>query len=80
MTLEALGSRIVFLIDWNRARKRLRLLVGKANATAILAASARRDIGHMGWLEAGAEHLLFDAMESIGSEFFRIGDRLDTVL
>lgn len=80
VTLEALGSRIVFLIDWNRARKRLRLLVGKANATAILAASARRDIGHMGWLEAGAEHLLFDAMESIGGEFFRIGDRLDTVL
>lgn len=79
-TLEALGSRIVFLIDWNRARKRLRLLAGKANAALILAESARREIGHMGWLEAGGERLLFDAMESIGDEFFRIGDRLDTVL
>jgi uncharacterized protein Yka (UPF0111/DUF47 family) len=79
-TLEALGARIVFLIDWNRARKRLRLLVGKSNAAAILAQSARQAIGHMGWLEAGAERLLFDAMESLGAEFFRIGDRLDTVL
>lgn len=79
-TLEALGSRIVFLIDWNRARKRLRLVVGKNDATAILAASARQDIGHMGWLEAGAERLLFEAMEAVGTDFFRIGDRLDTVL
>ena len=79
-TLEALGARIVFLIDWNRARKRLRLVVGKRGAVAVLAQSARQDIGHMGWLEAGAERLLFDAMESVGSEFFRMGDRLDTVL
>ncbi len=79
-TLEALGSRIVFLIDWNRARKRLRLVVGKSNAILVLNESARRDIGHMGWLEAGAERLLFDAMEAVGGEFFRIGDRLDTVL
>jgi len=79
-TLEALGSRIVFLIDWNRARKRLQLLIGKTNAVAVLTESARREIGHMGWLEAGAERLLFDAMESVGSEFFRMGDRIDTVL
>lgn len=78
--LEGLGSRIVFLIDWNRARKRLRLLVGKSSSVSILTESARREIGHMGWLEAGAERLLFDAMEAAGSEFFRIGDRLDTVL
>jgi uncharacterized protein Yka (UPF0111/DUF47 family) len=78
--LEGLGSRIVFLIDWNRARKRLRLLVGKANSVSILAESARREIGHMGWLNAGAEGLLFGAMEAVGGEFFRIGERLDSVL
>ncbi|MGE0714432.1 MAG: DUF47 domain-containing protein [Alphaproteobacteria bacterium] len=78
--LEGLGARIVFLIDWNRARKRLRPLVGKENAVAILAAAARRGIGHMGWLEAGGERLLFGAMEAVGPEFFRMGDRLDTVL
>lgn len=78
--LEGLGSRIVFLIDWNRARKRLRQLVGKANSVSILIESARREIGHMGWLEAGGERLLFGAMEAVGSEFFRMGDQLDTVL
>jgi uncharacterized protein Yka (UPF0111/DUF47 family) len=78
--LEGLGSRIVFLIDWNRARKRLRLLVGKAHSVSILTETARREIGHMGWLEAGGERLLFGAMEAIGTEFFRIGERLDTVL
>ena len=34
----------------------------------------------MGWLNAGAEGLLFGAMEAVGGEFFRIGERLDTVL
>lgn len=78
--LEGLGARIVFLIDWNRARRRLRPLVGKANAIAILTESAERGIGHMGWLEAGAENLFYGAMEAVGNEYFRIGDRLDTVL
>jgi len=78
--LDGLGARIVFLIDWNRARKRLRAAIGKANAIAVMAASARRGIGHMGWLEAGGERLLFGAMEAAGSEYFRMGDRLDTVL
>ncbi|WP_374445659.1 DUF47 domain-containing protein [Stella sp.] len=78
--LEGLGARIVFLIDWNRARKRLRLLVGKRASIAILTESAGREVGHMGWLEAGGEQLLFQAMEAVGSDFFRIGDRLDTVL
>ncbi|BBK37342.1 hypothetical protein STAQ_24200 [Allostella sp. ATCC 35155] len=78
--LERLGAHIVFLIDWNRARKRLRLLLGKRGAAALLTESARSGIGHMGWLEAGGAQLLFGAMEAVGSEHFRIGDRLDTVL
>lgn len=78
--LEGLGARIVFLIDWNRARRRLRPLVGKSRAIALLTESALREVGHMGWLEAGGEQLLYGAMEAVGSDFFRIGDRLDTVL
>ncbi len=35
--LEGIGSRIVFLIDWNRARKRLQAFVEKEDAIAILA-------------------------------------------
>lgn len=78
--LEALGARIVFLIDWNRARKRLNRLVAKPLAVAVLTEAARREAGHMGWLNAGAEQPVFDAMEALSPDHFRIGDRLDIVL
>ena len=78
--LEGIGARIVFLIDWNRARKRLEQFVGKTDATAILAEAARRRVGHMAWLAAGGEQLVFGAMQALGPEYFRIGDRLDGVL
>ena len=38
--LAHLGSRLVFLIDWNRARKRLVPLVGKKAAVAVLRGAA----------------------------------------
>lgn len=79
-TLEGIGSRIVFLIDWNRARKRLLPFVGKADAIDILREVAQRDAGHMAWLKAGGEQIIFAAMQSAGEGAFRIGDRLDTVL
>lgn len=78
--LEALGARIVFLIDWNRARKRLNRLVGKAVARDVLGSAARLETGHMGWLLAGGETLVFGAMEALGPDHFRIGDRLDQVM
>ncbi|MBZ9797268.1 DUF47 domain-containing protein [Mesorhizobium sp. ES1-4] len=78
--LQGLGARIVFLIDWNRARKRLRQIVGKAGSIAVLNECARREIGHRGWLEAGGETLIFAAMEAVGSDYFRIGDTLDAVM
>jgi hypothetical protein len=34
--LEYLGSRLVFIIDWNTARKRLRRLVGRRTAIELL--------------------------------------------
>ena len=78
--LQDLGASIVFLIDWNRARKRLQALVDKDEAIAVLDAAARREIGHMPWLKAGAERLVFDAMQRLGEDSFRIGDRLADVL
>lgn len=78
--LEGIGARIVFLIDWNRARKRLELFIGKTDAVAILTEAARRRVGHMAWLAAGGEQLVFGAMQALGPEYFRIGDRLDGVL
>lgn len=78
--LEGLGARIVFLIDWNRARKRLRQFVGKEQAVDILAGAARSESGHMGWLRAGGERMVFSVMQSVGDGLFRLGDRLDDVL
>lgn len=79
-TLEGIGAAIVFLIDWNRARKRLVNFVDKEGAMAVLTAAADNEIGHMAWLKAGGERLIFGAMQAVGSGTFRIGDRLDEVL
>ena len=78
--LEGIGSRIVFLIDWNRARKRLQAFVEKDDAIAILAEVAHLDIGHRAWLQVGGERLIFAAMQACGDGAFRIGDRLDEVI
>ncbi len=78
--LEGIASRIVFLIDWNRARKRLRAFVEKEDAIAVLAEVARLDIGHRAWLQVGGERLIFAAMQAAGEGAFRIGDRLDEVI
>jgi uncharacterized protein Yka (UPF0111/DUF47 family) len=79
-TLEGIGSRIVFLIDWNHARKRLQAFVAKENAIAVLAEAARLEVGHRAWLQAGGEQLIFAAMHAAGEGSFRIGDRLDDLL
>lgn len=78
--LEGIGAHIVFLIDWNRARKRLLNFVDKEGAIAVLTQAARNEDGHMAWLKAGGEQLIFGAMQSAGVGAFRIGDRLDAVL
>ncbi len=79
-TLEGIGSRIVFLIDWNHARKRLQAFVSKPDAVAVLTEVASRDIGHRAWVQLGGERLIYTAMQSAGEGAFRIGDRLDEVM
>lgn len=78
--LEAVAARIVFVIDWNRARKRLQNFVSKPQALALLRRAAKEEWGHMAWLLAGGERLVFNAMQAVDSEAFRVGDRLDDVL
>jgi hypothetical protein len=51
--LEGIASRIVFLIDWNHARKRLHAFVDKEGAIAVLAEAARLDVGHRAWVQVG---------------------------
>ena len=78
--LEGIGSRIVFLIDWNHARKRLQSFVEKDEAIAVLTEAARLDVGHRAWLQVGGERVVFAAMQDASDGAFRIGDRLDEVL
>lgn len=75
-----LGSRLVFLIDWNRARKRLRLFVSRSASIALLKWAADNNIGHMAWLKAGGEQLVYDAMSFAYGGQLHPGDRLDDLL
>jgi hypothetical protein len=78
--LDHLGSRLVFLIDWNRARKRLRLFVSRRAAIEVLKWAADGNIGHMAWLKAGGEQLIFDAMSFAYGGQLSPGERLDDLL
>ena len=79
-TLEGIAERIVFLIDWNRARKRLLAFVDKAGAIEVLSQAAARRAGHRAWLTLGGEQLVWRAMGDQGAGAFRLGERLDEVL
>jgi uncharacterized protein Yka (UPF0111/DUF47 family) len=78
--LSFLGSRLVFLIDWNRARKRLQNFLGKRDAVAILKWAADNNHGHRGFLQLGGEQLIFDALSRLKGAPIRYGQRLDEVL
>ena len=78
--LAYLGSRIVFLIDWNRMRKRLRGFVGKEEATLVLKWAADCDYGHRALLEIGGEGALAEAVEYAAGGQLRYGQRLDELI
>jgi hypothetical protein len=75
--LTFLGSRLVFLIEWNRARKRLTELVGKTDALALLKWAADSNIGHVAFLKAGDVQLVETALERAFAHEMRPGARLD---
>jgi uncharacterized protein Yka (UPF0111/DUF47 family) len=78
--LRFLGSRLVFLIDWNRARKQLGRFVGKREAVKLLAWAAAQDLGHRAFLALGGESLVNEAIEFAARPPLRYGQRLDDVL
>jgi hypothetical protein len=78
--LERLGSRLVFLIDWNRARKRLRLLVPNERAVRILRWAAEHEFGHRAFLEMGGERLVYDALEQAVKTPLRYGEPLHEMI
>ncbi|MDG6256284.1 MAG: hypothetical protein QCH35_01660 [Methanomicrobiaceae archaeon] len=78
--LDHLGSRIVFMIDWNRARKRLRNFVRNSDAIGILTWAAQTDIGHRAWLQLGGESLIYGALESVTGAAVRPGEPLHQII
>ena len=75
--LEFLGSRIVFLIDWNKARKALQVFVKKNVAIALLTGAARRDEGHRAFLELGGAELIYEAIRNAAPGRIAYGVPLD---
>ncbi len=78
--LRFLGSRLVFLIDWNRARKRLQNFLTKTASVELLKWAADHDYGHMAFLKVGGERLVFDAMEFVVKGQLHIGQKLSQLL
>ncbi len=77
--LSHLGSRLVFLIDWNRARKRLRGFVKGDDAQALLRWAASAEVGHRAWLQLGGERLINEAID-LAKAPIRYGDTLHQVI
>lgn len=78
--LALIGSRLVFLIDWNKARKRLRPFLGKREAIGLLKWAADEDIGHRAFLELGGERLIYEAIETATAGQVRYGETLAEML
>jgi uncharacterized protein Yka (UPF0111/DUF47 family) len=78
--LEALGASLVFLIDWNKARKLLRTWVSKTDAVAILDWAARHRVGHRAFLELGGSELLAAAVRHAAPARIGFGEQLERAL
>ena len=78
--LSGVGSRLVFLIDWNKARKRLGRFLKKSDAIAVLTWAADHNVGHRAFLQLGDVRLVYTAMERAARAQIRYGARLDEIL
>ncbi len=78
--LAAIGAALVFLIDWNKARKLLRNWVSKNDAVGILGWAARQRIGHRAFLELGGDELIGAAVRNAAPTRIGFGERLDQAL
>ena len=78
--LAAVGASLVFLIDWNKARKVLRQWISKADAVRVLDWAARHRFGHRGFLELGGGELVAAAVHHATPTRIGFGERLDRAL
>ena len=78
--LTAIGAALVFLIDWNKARKALRVHLSKGDAVRILEWAAKHRVGHRGFLELGGPELVAEAVRHAASHRIGFGERLEAIL
>jgi uncharacterized protein Yka (UPF0111/DUF47 family) len=78
--LTAIGAALVFLIDWNKARKLLRSYIARDDAVRVLDWAARNRIGHRAFLELGGNELLAAAVRNAAPTRIGFGERLDQAL
>jgi len=78
--LADVGASLVFLIDWNKARKLLRNYIAKDDSIRVLDWAARHRIGHRAFLELGGNELLSAAVRNAASTRIGFGERLDQAL
>jgi uncharacterized protein Yka (UPF0111/DUF47 family) len=78
--LETTGASLVFLIDWNKARKVLREWVSNTDAIRIIEWAARHRAGHRGFLQLGGAELVGSAVRHAAPSRIGFGERLDRVL
>lgn len=78
--LQFIGSRLVFMIDWNKARKALRNFVDDDSAIGVLCWAAAQDYGHRAFLELGGAELIYEAVRSGDTGRVPYGRRLDQAL
>jgi cobalamin biosynthesis Mg chelatase CobN len=78
--LTSLGATLVFLIDWNKARKLLRSWLPKDDAVRILEWAARQRFGHRAFLELGGNELIGAAVRNAAPVRIGFGERLDQAL
>lgn len=75
-----LASRVVFLIDWNKARKRLRNLVRKQTVLRLLRWAADEELGHMAFLRIGGDRVVLEALDFAARGELHLGQSLEDLL
>ncbi|HUK51391.1 MAG TPA: hypothetical protein VLV18_10170, partial [Terriglobales bacterium] len=78
--LNHVGSRLVFLIDWNKARKQLRRFLRNRDAIVVLRWAAENEVGHRAFLELGGANLIYSVLEPEATPALRMGEPLHRIL
>ncbi|HUK27592.1 MAG TPA: hypothetical protein VLV31_04140 [Candidatus Acidoferrales bacterium] len=78
--LNHLGSRLVFLIDWNKGRKQLRRFLRNRDAVQVLKWGAENEVGHRAFLELGGASLIYGVLEPEATPELRMGEPLHRIL